>query len=542
MKTVTVCTKQGVVRGIESKNYKDGIFYSFYGIPYAKPPLGELRFKAPQPPIPWKHEFDATFEKDCCIAPNLYTGQIEGGEDCLHLNIYTRNVSINDSESIQLKPVIVFIHPGAFTTGNTKTEFYGPDFLMTQDIVLVLISYRLGILGWSRLDDSSLGIPGNQGLRDVIMGLKWVNENIEFFCGDPNNVTIFGDSAGAVIAHNVVLLAQCKNLVHKIIIHSGSALCHWGIGRRDSLKEAAKYLGCPSHVDKDILEFLQNQPIEKLIQGQLQAKVGIAASLPRYFYPVIEEPNNIEEPLITEDPRKVISEGKSLKIPMLIGYNSDEGLFFDYQIKNRLKKDKNNSILPDFETLVPHPLGFKRGSPESILIAEKTKQFYFNGKSPTIENRKQFYRLYLDNFFGYVVQDTARRHFKNTNQPIYFFKFAFDGNLNMYKKIQGSDRPGASHSDDLCYLFKMSKNPPIEKNSVEEKVMTQMIKLWTNFAKNGNPNFFQNDDQFLEWKPIEKNKLHYLHINDDFTVGVDPDKEAFDFWDSIYNMSPISKL
>nr|XP_022900883.1 esterase FE4-like [Onthophagus taurus] len=519
------------------KNYKNGTFYSFFGIPYATPPIGRLRFKPPQPIKPWQGILDATNEKEGCFAPNIYTGKFEGSEDCLHLNVYTPEVN---NKNIKLKPVIVFIHGGGFLVGSTKTEIHGPDFLLTEDIVLVLISYRLGALGWSRLEDGSLGIPGNQGLRDVIMGLNWVKQNIESFSGDPNNITLFGESAGGVIAHYLSFLSSCKGLFHKIILHSGSVLLTWSYGQNDSMKQLAKKLGCSSDNDKDILEFLQNQPVQKILEGQMMIKVGMKAMMLRQFFPVIENDDNIEEKLTFEDYGERINKGEYIKVPMIIGYMEDEGLYYDYIIRKELKRSENPILIRDFEDLVP--LKFKKGSEDSLKIAENVKKFYFNGKNPTLNDKKQFYKLFKDNRFTFLMQETARRHFETSGNPIYFFKFAFDGKLNLYKKLQGINYHGATHADELCYMFKMSKNPPVEENSFEERTIQRMVKLWTNFAKSGNPNNIEGENDLIdvEWKPIEKNKLHFLNIGDELTVGVNPDKEGAKFWGEMFTMN--SKL
>nr|XP_022903147.1 esterase FE4-like [Onthophagus taurus] len=413
MDTVLVKIKHGELRGKLQNNYKNRTFYSFFGIPYATPPLGNLRFKPPQPLKPWKGILDVTEEKEGCIAPNTYTRKLEGSEDCLHLNVYTPEVNTGKTK---LKPVIVFIHGGAFLIGNTKTEIYGPEFLLTEDVVLVLISYRLGALGWSRLEDGSLGIPGNQGLRDIIMGLNWVQRNIESFSGNPNNVTLFGESTGALLAHILMFVPSCEGLFHKIILHSTLGILHSAFGQNDFMKKLAKRLGHSSESDKDILEFLQKQPIEKIIQRQMIYKSSLIANVERPFYPVFENDDNIEEKIT----------------------------FTDY--KERIKK--------------------------------------------------------------------------------------------------GVDFPGASHSDELCYLFKMSKNPPVEENSYEDKTIQRMVKLWTNFARNGNPNNLDDENALIniEWKPIEKDKLHFINIGDELTVGINPDKEGTDFWDEVFNMKSISKL
>lgn len=127
----------------------------------------------------------------------------QGSEDCLVLNVYA-------PQDFKPKPVMVWIHGGGFKTGSSETDLHGPEYLLSEDIVLVTFNYRLGILGFLRFEDSSLGISGNAGLKDMVMVLKWVQKNIECFGGDPNNVTIFGESAGGAAVHYLVLSSLAK--------------------------------------------------------------------------------------------------------------------------------------------------------------------------------------------------------------------------------------------------------------------------------------------------------------------------------------------
>jgi carboxylesterase type B len=142
--------------------------------------------------------------------------KLVGSEDCLFLNVYTQQLPSNTNKT--LKPVMVWIHGGAFRSGSNKTDVYGPEFLLTEDIVLVTINYRLGIFGFLSFDDASLGVPGNAGLKDMVMALKWVQKNISKFTGDPNNVTIFGESAGGASVHYLVLSPLAAGIYQITII------------------------------------------------------------------------------------------------------------------------------------------------------------------------------------------------------------------------------------------------------------------------------------------------------------------------------------
>jgi carboxylesterase type B len=145
MKDPIVTVSNGKLRGKSGKNIHNGQFYSFQGIPYAKPPVGSLRFKAPQPPEPWRGIRDATQEGSDCISRTPVLDTVRGGEDCLTLNVYTPSLPKQNDRN-NLKAVMVWIHGGAFTSGSGSSEIYGPEFLLTEDVVLVTFNYRLGIL------------------------------------------------------------------------------------------------------------------------------------------------------------------------------------------------------------------------------------------------------------------------------------------------------------------------------------------------------------------------------------------------------------
>lgn len=167
-----------------------------------------------------------------------------------------------------MKPVIVYIHGGQFQHGSNNTNLYGPEFLLTQDVVLVVPNYRLGILGFLKLDDLELQVPGNAGLKDQNLALEWVQRNIEKFNGDPNNVTLFGHSAGSMSTHYHLLSSSSKGLFHKAILLSGSVFWTWGERVEFSLKKFANILNLKSESEREILENLQTLPAETIVEAQ----------------------------------------------------------------------------------------------------------------------------------------------------------------------------------------------------------------------------------------------------------------------------------
>lgn len=152
-------------------------------------------------------------------------------------------------------------------TGSNNSTAYSPSFLLTNDIVLVTVNYRLGILGFLSLNDSSLEVPGNAGLKDQRLALEWIQKNIKFFGGDPENVTIYGQSAGAASVNFHILSSSSEDLFHKAIMQSGSVLNPWPYLRPNNL-EVLNYLGQDYKNERDILDILNKTPVHELVQAQ----------------------------------------------------------------------------------------------------------------------------------------------------------------------------------------------------------------------------------------------------------------------------------
>lgn len=166
-----------------------------------KPPLGKLRFREAQSPRDWSETFDATEEGPSYCMTNFMTGKQEGQENAGTINVFTKNLKPD-----KLYPVMIWIHGGGFSRGSSRTDLYGPDYLLEKDVVFFSFNYRLGVIGFLSLDDPALEIPGNQGLKDQVFALQWVHRNIEKFGGDKNRCTIFGESVKALIFYHVILM------------------------------------------------------------------------------------------------------------------------------------------------------------------------------------------------------------------------------------------------------------------------------------------------------------------------------------------------
>lgn len=220
----------GQIKGVKQQSiFKQTQFYSFRGIPYAKSPIGELRFELPLKPEPWIDVREALNTGLDCLQERHYFGEAkyaETGEDCLFLNVYSPDLSLSKNLS-----VMVFIHGGGYQEGSSSEAFYGPDFLMDKNIVLVTFNYRLGPFGFLSLGSDV--IPKNVALKDQQFALKWVHENINNFGGDKNKVTIFGQSVGGAVVHLHTLSVESRKYFQRAILQSGIATdCNWAYADR----------------------------------------------------------------------------------------------------------------------------------------------------------------------------------------------------------------------------------------------------------------------------------------------------------------------
>ncbi|GJQ76634.1 hypothetical protein Trydic_g15494 [Trypoxylus dichotomus] len=540
-----VDTSYGKLRGKLLTDIEGATFYGFQGIPYAKPPLGNLRFKAPQPPVKWTGIRDATSESSECYQRHMIFQTIIGSEDCLYLNVYTPQLP---SDGELLRPVMVWIHGGAFTGGSSKADTYGPELLITEDVVIVTINYRLGVLGFLSLDDPKLDVSGNAGLKDMILALKWVQQNIKNFNGDPNNVTIFGESAGAVSVHLLMLSPLTEGLFHRAIAQSGCALARWAI-TESTTKQLCEVLNFITDKPREILQFLQKLPVEKLHQGQemLQNTFGISRDRP--IGPIIERPH--EGAVLSENPWNLLVSGRYQKVPFLIGYNDREGMFFD-MVENRMKK---NMMITDFESIIPKCFKVEKGSEKSKEIAEKIKKFYYGDQKITVENKDIYYQLETDVVFLRDIYETVRLHTKTSDTPVYMYRFSVDAKLNFFKAVGKLTGAGAAHGDEMGYQFKTFLSPKeIDVKTIEGRTIYRMVKLWTKFAKSGDPNLHVVDAIIDNaWKPVTENQINFLDIrgssssdlanNDseseifergsELVTGVNPNFERIKFWDEL---------
>lgn len=395
-----------------------------------------------------------------------------GKPDCLKLNVLT---PVRAKSKL---PVMVYIHGGCFFSGTGSPFLYGGDFFAENDVVFVGINYRLSVEGFLCLGIKEA--PGNAGLKDQIAALKWIQENIHQFGGDPNSVTLFGESAGAVSTSFMILSPAAKGLFHKAILQSGSSLAPWGL-QHDPIRRAsalAKKFGYYTMDPQEIYSILSNRTTKELINA-LKHEDKYCVADDNIFVPCVENRIDGVEPVISDYPSDVIKSGNYTKVPMIIGHTDNEGLYFvaaDYgsSVMNNTELD----IMGNLQTDLQFPNEWEKNCTELNI-----RRHYFSSYDDEII--MNIVGLYSDLHFKFPIILESKLYAQTTNQPIYYYLFKYSGSINMPKIISGfAMTGGASHADELFYLFK-PRSFPLPHRCLESEMIKRMVTLWTNFAKYG---------------------------------------------------------
>ena len=461
---------------------------AFLGLPYAAPPVGDLRWKAPQPPASWQGVRDATKFGGRCEQWHVWNDYIflDSGpaEDCLYLNVYAPASAKRSSKL----PVMVWIHGGGFIAGAGSEPRYTNSPLVSKDVVLVTINYRLGLFGFLASEDlarESGGHAGNYGLMDMTAALRWVKANIGAFGGDAQNVTIFGESAGSFAVNALTTAPEARRLFHKIIGESG-AFFGSGITMSLATERAKRDQAWVDALGVKSVAELRKMPAEKLLEAA-QRNPGIG------FWPVVDGQ------FLTEPVPDTYAAGRQAHVPAIIGWNRDERA-------GTLSKDMTAT---KWKAFAAEHYG-KRA--DRFLAA-----FPANSDEQAVRSADDYTTIL---FIALGAWKWVEAQSKTGQSAVYRYRF---------------DRPAppeenhpqgkyAFHSDELEYVFgTLDVRHGASWQPEDRKLSQQVIGYWTNFARTGDP----NGEGLPAWPRYDKDR-EVLHLDTRITVAPDTSRPEFE--------------
>ena len=473
----------GPIEGTASRN--DAIEV-FKGIPYATPPLRELRWRPPQPVKQWTDVRVCDKFGPRSLQKNERPGQ---SEDCLYLNVWT-----NRKRGQSKRPVMVWIHGGGFTQGSGHSEGYDGTELAKRGVVVVTINYRLGAFGFMTHPALSAESPhsssGNYAILDQIAALQWVRENIASFGGDPENVTIFGESAGGTSVYLLTATPLAKGLFHRAILQSP-----WldPIIFRD--------LKTPNE-NGPSAEAVGVKAVQRLLEGDSEAVLEKLRALPAST--IVKQirdrwPVTTDGWVFPKDPHQIYADGEQNPVPAMVGTNRDEGTMF-------ATKRAFGGTLPNYRTLM-----VERYGAGGVKVAD-----YYSGEFEKVKD--ELYRVAVqqitDTWFVQPSRSFARS-MDRQGTPIYMYHFT--------KSVWGW--MGAAHAAEIKYVFGNLKDP----NPSDVALTKAFMDYWVEFAKTGNPNL----DNRVDWPLYTVSEDQHLVMDDAIVVGSGLRSQACDLFDRI---------
>jgi para-nitrobenzyl esterase len=484
--TLTVKTDAGKAHG---KAINEGKVHAWLGLPYAAPPVHELRWKTPQPVAKWSGERNATRYGAHCAQNHVFEDMVfqDNGpsEDCLYLNVYAPATSDTNTKL----PVMFWIHGGGFSGGGSNEPRHNGDFLPLKGVVLVTINYRLGVFGFLATEDLAKeagGAAGNYGLADMIAALRWVKANIKEFGGDPGDVTIFGESAGSFAVSTLMASPIAQGLFQKAIGESGGAVAGSTLAYDTLATREPKDSKWVSTLNVKSLAELRTLPTQTILEAAKKPGIGF--------------PPDIDGKVLTEPVGTTYAAGKQARIPLIAGWNRDEGSFI---AARGMTADRWKELAQK---------NFKDRADEFLKL--------YPGDTDEQALRSAI-DFGSDQFIAYGTWAWLEAHRKTGNAPVYRYFFELAATPSKY-------HPGtfAFHSDDIEYVFGTLDTRPGWAVRPEDRTLSdQIMTYFTNFAKTGDP----NGSNLTQWPKYNEDGYPLIHLNTTVTAGPDTLRSRYEF-------------
>lgn len=474
----------GLISGVKTET-SDVIAYK--GIPFAAPPVGNLRWKSPQPVMSWRgvrkcETFGPSPMQAKPVPFMVYTAEFlipekPISEDCLYLNIWTA------AKKDEKKPVFVWIYGGAFMTGGTGVPIYDGEAMAKKGIIFVSINYRVGVFGFfahpELTKESPYKASGNYGLLDQIAALRWIKKNIKAFGGDPQNVTIAGQSAGSMSVNCLVASPLAKNLFNKAIAESGSMFTMKSLQLSQAEKQG---LQLANTVHAETLDDLRKIPAEDLIKFAVR------------YAPIIDGY------VIPESVAEIFAEGKENHVPIITGWNADESFVNATKSKDAFQEDARKKYGKNAEEFLKYyPASTDEEWARSEIKLSRDLTFAISG------------------FDWAVIQSTKSK------SPVYVYYFA--------RKLPATGeyiKYGAFHTGEVAYVMNNLKFLYRPWEPADFHLADLMSDYWVNFITNSNP----NGNGLADWPRFDTNTFQVMVFDKRSAKQSMPDKDELSFMSS----------
>lgn len=472
----------------------DGSVLSFKGIPYAAPPVGDLRWKAPQPVEPWEGVRDAkAFGSRAMQEPiwdDMFFFDAGPSEDCLYLNVW-RPVDT----AVEKLPVMFWIHGGGFLAGGTSEPRQEGSNLARKDVLVVSVGYRMGVFGFMAHPELTAESPdkasGNYGLLDMVAALEWVQENISKFGGDPENVTIFGESAGSRAVSCLMASPLGKGLFHKAIAQSGAILNPF---EKPPLRSEAEQVGLDfgqTYFGDSSIESMRAISGDELLKVQWKnAQWAFSVCQDGLFLPKAAS--------------EIFEKGEQNQVPLIAGWNLDESGAGGFL--------RGEATLSNYRARAEEEFGMQADAFLKVYAAKNPKE---------VERAAADYAG--DRFIGYETWNLVEAQ-SGAGEPVY--RYRFDRLLPLPTDAEEGSKRRAAHSWEIEYVFNVIESKDLPWTEDDLRIADQMSSYWSNFAKTGNP----NGDGLPAWPRFSGSASKpVLHIDESPEIREDTHRARYEF-------------